>query len=1009
MENTFPSTPRLTAISSSVQPTLLRTLLVSAILLTLCLALLFLFPPKAIQYLTTKSTDLLLKTTTAPAANIDIVLVEIDESSLKKYGQWPWPRDLFAGLLKTIEEAGATSIGINIIFPERDRSSPLYWQDFFATNFGYLAETSTIPAELLDHDLFLAKRLASGPFVLGYEFLFGHKQERPVGACPIPPITLSRMTRDERPTPPLDLHQANDVLCNYQPLTKAAGSAGFLNGAPDNDGVLRRLPLLMEYGDHIYPSFALAVLMRFHDLQTLVLEADDSHLLRLSYADRRNVLLDNQGNILLGPPSTNGHQRISAADILADKVDSKQLRQKIVLVGLSAQGLSQSYPTPYFSTETLLDLHAAAIRALDTTLQTVRPPILVYYETGLSALLSLLLALLCSRWSTGWSVGYCLLMTLATWVGAKMLLQFTGLLFSPLLPSVTVIANGFLFTILKFRYFQLQAKSEKGDALLLLKSSESSLRSILHTVPDIIFRLDTSGNLVFISPAICKYTKSPQTLLGNSIFTYVAPADLDRAQFRLNERRTGERATFDLELRLLLHKENHLTEENSRFFSVSAEGLYKNDFPTTEGFIGTQGIVKDITDRKKLEFQLIQAQKMEVLGNLAAGIAHDLNNILSGLVSYPDLLLLEIPKDNPLHAKISLIQKSGQKAAAIVQDLLSLTRRNITIASISDMNQIINEYLQSAEYRQLQARYPNITIETDLDKNLMNIKGSAVHLSKVIMNLLHNGMEAMPTGGRILISTSNMSLNAPLDGYERIPAGQYARVSVSDNGIGIANADLPRIFEPFFTRKTTNRSGTGLGMTIIWATVKDHHGYLDLHSREGQGTTLTIYLPATNESVDLQQHRVVLEDYLGSGTILVVDDSPEQLHITANMLKKLGYAVHTAGSGEEALSMVIKQSFDLIILDMIMAGGIDGLEAYKRILRISPQQKAFITSGYSKSERVKEMQELGAGIFVQKPFTLERIGMAVKTALARPTAGSDAQATFDAAQPASENRLSEQR
>ncbi len=249
------------------------------------------------------------------------------------------------------------------------------------------------------------------------------------------------------------------------------------------------------------------------------------------------------------------------------------------------------------------------------------------------------------------------------------------------------------------------------------------------------------------------------------------------------------------------------------------------------------------------------------------------------------------------------------------------------------------------------------------------------------MNLLHNGMEAMPSGGGILISTTNVHLDQAVDGFERIPVREYVCISVTDNGIGIPSADLSKIFEPFFTRKAAKKSGTGLGMTIIWATVKDHHGYLDIDSREGQGTNLTIYLPATAESGDQEKRRVVLEDYLGSGTILVVDDVPEQRHITANMLRKIGYTVYTAASGEEAIVMVGKQKFDLIILDMIMPGGIDGLETYQKIQRLVPKQKAIITSGYSQSGRVAEMQGLGAGIFIQKPFTLEQIGMAVKASL----------------------------
>ena len=462
----------------------------------------------------------------------------------------------------------------------------------------------------------------------------------------------------------------------------------------------------------------------------------------------------------------------------------------------------------------------------------------------------------------------------------------------------------------------------------------------MRAIPDIVFRLDDSGNFIFISPAISRYRKSPEKFLGRPIFDYVVPEDRDRAKYKLNERRTGDRATVDLEIRLLLTREDQQAEEDYRFFSVSAEGIYRNTLPDPREFLGTQGIVKDITDRKRLERQLVQAQKMEVIGNLAAGIAHDLNNILSGLVSYPELLLLEIPKDNPLHEKISVIQKSGQKAAVIVQDLLTLARRNVAVSGISNMNAIISEYLGSLEFRRLRKKHPAITVSTDLGDNLMNVEGSAVHLSKVIMNLLHNAMEAMPAGGKVIISTGNSSLHTNLDSYEYIPAGEYVCTSVADNGVGIPEADLPRIFEPFFTRKVADESGTGLGMTIIWATVKDHKGYLDIRSQEGQGTTITIYLPATKESGDGNNGRTVLADYIGSETVLVVEDIAEQSDITRNMLIKLGYTVLTAASGPEALMILRKQPVDLVILDMIMPGGLDGLETYEKILRISPNQKA---------------------------------------------------------------------
>ena len=295
----------------------------------------------------------------------------------------------------------------------------------------------------------------------------------------------------------------------------------------------------------------------------------------------------------------------------------------------------------------------------------------------------------------------------------------------------------------------------------------------------------------------------------------------------------------------------------------------------------------------------------------------------------------------------------------------------------------VTEYLDSIEFWRVKNRYPKTVIQTNLQDDLMNIKGSAVHLSKVIMNILHNGLEAMPAGGEIIISTSNTYVDSSLHCYEHIPEGEYSCVSISDEGVGIPKAELGRVFEPFYTKKSMGNSGTGLGMTVIWATVKDHNGYLDIKSREGHGTTLKIYLPATREIANILQRRVVLDDYIGSESILIVDDVAEQLEIAKNMLSKLGYSVIVAISGWEAVQILKKQTVDLVVLDMIMPTGLDGLETYQEIVKICPEQKAIITSGYSESKRVIKLQQLGAGNYVQKPYSMEVLGIAVREELDR--------------------------
>jgi len=395
------------------------------------------------------------------------------------------------------------------------------------------------------------------------------------------------------------------------------------------------------------------------------------------------------------------------------------------------------------------------------------------------------------------------------------------------------------------------------------------------------------------------------------------------------------------------------------------------------------GVIEDITKRKKLENQLRQAQKLEAVGTLAGGVAHDLNNILSGIVGYPDLILMDLPGDSPLREPIKTIQNSGKKAAAVVQDLLTLARRGVTVSEVINLNQIVSSYIDSPECLKLKSFHPNVEIKTQLDPALLNLMGSPVHLSKTVMNLVSNAAEAMPEGGQILIQTQNHYCDLPLPGNENFQEGDHIVLSISDTGIGIEPKEINRIFEPFYTKKVMGRSGTGLGMAVVWGTIKDHNGYIDVESLPGKGTTFKITFPATCEQLAIMGKEVCIENYRGNGEkILVVDDVPEQREVVSKILSSLGYEVNMVTSGEEAVEFMSVNSADLILLDMIMnTGKLDGLETYREITRIHPEQKAIITSGFSETKRVKKAQMLGAGQYVRKPYTLEKIGMAIKKEL----------------------------
>ncbi len=387
-------------------------------------------------------------------------------------------------------------------------------------------------------------------------------------------------------------------------------------------------------------------------------------------------------------------------------------------------------------------------------------------------------------------------------------------------------------------------------------------------------------------------------------------------------------------------------------------------------------------ERVELEAKLQRAQKMEALGTLAGGVAHDLNNILSGLVSYPELMLMDLSKDSPLRRPIMTMKDSGEKAAAIVQDLLTLARRGVAVTEVVNLNLIVSEYMQSHEFKSLKTNCPDVRIHTRLENDLLNIAGSPVHLSKTVMNLISNASESITSAGEVTISTENQYIDRPVRGYTDVEEGDYVVLTISDTGIGISPEDMERIFEPFYTKKVMGRSGSGLGMAVVWGSVRDHQGYIDVRSTEGKGTTFQLYFPVNREEKAMEKPITTIEDLTGSGeSILIIDDIDQQREIASEMLLKLGYTVATAASGEEAISYLKNQSADLLVLDMIMDSGMDGLETYSKILVFRPGQKAIIASGFSETDRVKDAQRLGAGTYVKKPYTLEKIGLAVKAEL----------------------------
>jgi signal transduction histidine kinase/CheY-like chemotaxis protein len=392
----------------------------------------------------------------------------------------------------------------------------------------------------------------------------------------------------------------------------------------------------------------------------------------------------------------------------------------------------------------------------------------------------------------------------------------------------------------------------------------------------------------------------------------------------------------------------------------------------------------DITELKNTQKRLTQSQKMEAIGLMAGGVAHDLNNILSGVVSYPDLLLMQLPEDSTLRKPLKVIQESGRRAAEVVADLLTVARGVASHRETHALNDMIIQYLSSPEGIKMLSRFPEVRIITDFTDEPTTISCSPVHIKKCLMNLLTNACESITGSGTVRIETRVRKLDDPLPGNEAMQPGKYVVTWIRDNGQGIRDVDLAHIFEPFYSKKVMGRSGTGLGLSIVWNTVQEHHGGVTVTSGN-QGTCFTLYFPAEEKQSTAPNSRPELKALQGNGeTIMVVDDEEQQRDIAKRLLNSLGYRVKTAASGEEAVKLARQEPVDLLILDMLMEPGLNGRETYEQILSFAPDQKAIIASGYSENEEVQKAGEMGEITFIRKPYTLDQLASAVRSMLGGP-------------------------
>lgn len=394
---------------------------------------------------------------------------------------------------------------------------------------------------------------------------------------------------------------------------------------------------------------------------------------------------------------------------------------------------------------------------------------------------------------------------------------------------------------------------------------------------------------------------------------------------------------------------------------------------------------RDISTRKheeisriKMQEELTNAQRMESIGLMAGSVAHDLNNILTAIVTFPELLLLKMESGEKYREDIDRIRKAGKQAADVVSDLLTVARGATSKKEPSNLNDIIQDYRESLDFTQFTQDNQQASIHFQLDPQLAHIEASSVHLTKTIMNLVVNGVEATNSSGMITVSTENCCLQKMKLSYEDIPAGTYVILSIKDSGPGIDKNDLPRLFEPFFSRKKLGRSGTGLGLTVVWNTIRDHRGYIDITSGT-DGSCFNLYFPVCKQSVQLPPHCAFSPPPIGQGEkVLVVDDETSQLDLTSALLKRLGYSPMTVTTGEAALELLKREHVDLLLLDLWMDPGLNGYETYQKALEIHPDQKAILASGYFRQEDRDAAKSLGLQQQLTKPYSIQNLAYALR-------------------------------
>lgn len=518
---------------------------------------------------------------------------------------------------------------------------------------------------------------------------------------------------------------------------------------------------------------------------------------------------------------------------------------------------------------------------------------------------------------------------------------------------------------------------ERSELYRKLRASEERFRSIFEQNQFGVTLSDLEGRIFAANKVVARSLGyEPEELLGKSLCEILHAEDREKTQLAVRKLLANEIPHFWQETRFI-------RKDGGVCWRISTASIIR-DAAGEPAYFLLMG--RDITEEKKaneertqLQKQLVMAQKMEAIGTLAGGLAHDFNNFLGVILGFASLVRNRLGSSDPLQEPVGMIERSAREAAELTRALLGLTRHEEPHREPVDLKAVVESVIKIVR-RTFDRR---IHVEAQIASDPAWVRGDPTQLEQAILNLCLNARDAMPERGQLSLEVSN----AELGREDRLlppqhPPGRYVRIDVKDTGTGVDPSLLPHVFEAFFTTKGSTE-GSGLGLAMVHAIVESHRGFLEVDSGVGWGSRFSLFIPAVESRKELKAGPPEKWDRIeeGSGTVLVVDDEPMVRAFAEQGLEKLGYIVLTAESGRRACEIYASPArrIDCVLLDLVMPD-MSGIETYRKLLEIDPHVRVILSSGYSERAVAREVLDLGAAGFLDKPYTLEALSHAIKKA-----------------------------